>query len=138
MYGFTNCKELKLESTFKFKSEIIQINELEKGETLGYSGMFKAKDKTKIAVVPIGYEDGIIRKNTGRDVFINNKRYPIIGNICMDMMFVKVDDDVALHDTVEILRDNEHVEETAKYLETISYEVMCSIGKRVPRIINEI
>lgn len=135
MYGFTNNKELNLESTFKLKSEVIQINELEKGEKLGYGGMYIAKEKTKIAVVPIGYEDGIIRKNTGREVFINNKRYPIVGNVCMDMMFVKIDDDVKLHDTVEILKDNEHVEETAKHLETISYEVMCSIGKRVPRII---
>ena len=53
----------------------------------------------------------------------------------MDMLFVKIDENVKVHDTVEILKDNAHVEETAKHLETISYEVMCSIGKRVPRII---
>ena len=134
MYGFTNCKELNLESTFKLKSEVIQINTLEEGETVGYGGMYRATEKTKIAVVPIGYADGIIRKNTGRDVFINNKRYSIVGNVCMDMMFVKVDDDVKVHDTVELLRDIEHVEEVAKHLDTISYEIMCSIGKRVPRI----
>ena len=134
MYGFTDCKNLKLESTFKLKSEVIQINELEKGETVGYGGMYTAKEKTKIAVIPIGYEDGIIRKNTGRDVFINNKRYPIVGNVCMDMMFIKIDNDVKVHDVVEVLKDNEHVNEVANHLETISYEVMCSIGKRVPRI----
>lgn len=134
MYGFTDSKELGLESTFKLKSEVIQINELEKGETLGYGGMYTAVEKTKIAVVPIGYADGIIRKNTGRDVFINDKRYPILGNVCMDMMFIKVDNNVKVHDTVEVLKDLEHVEEVAKHLETISYEVMCSIGKRVPRI----
>lgn len=137
MYGFTNCKELNLESTFKLKSEVIQINQLEEGETVGYGGMYTATEKTKIAVVPIGYADGIIRKNTGRDVFINNKRYPIVGNVCMDMMFIKVDDSVKVHDTVEVLKDNEHIEEVAKHLETISYEVMCSIGKRVPRINKE-
>ena len=133
MYGFTNIKELSLESTFKLKSEVIQINELLEGETLGYGGMYMAKEKTKIAVVPLGYEAGIIRKNTGRDVFINNKRYPIIGNVCMDMLFVKIDDSVKLHDAVEVLKDIEHVEEVAKHLDTIGYEVMCSIGKRVPR-----
>lgn len=137
MYGFTNCKEINLESTFKLKSEVIQIHQLETGETLGYGGMYTATKKTKIAVVSIGYADGIIRKNKGRDVFINNKRYQIVGNICMDMMFIKVDDDVKVHDIVEVLRDNEHVEEVAKYLDTISYEVMCSIGKRVPRINKE-
>ena len=134
MYGFTNNKELNLESTFKLKSEVIQINTLEEGETVGYGGMYRATEKTKVAVVPIGYADGIIRKNTGRDVFINNKRYSIVGNVCMDMMFVKVDDDVKVHDKVEVLRDIEHVEEVAKHLDTISYEIMCSIGKRVPRI----
>ena len=134
MYGFTNCDKLELESTFKLKSEIIQINKLETGDTVGYGGIYTAKGKEKIAVIPIGYEDGIIRKNTGRDVYINNKRYPIVGNVCMDMMFVKVDDDVKVHDTVEVLKDIEHVEEVSKHLETISYEVMCSIGKRVPRI----
>lgn len=134
MYGFTNCKERNLESTFKLKSEIIQINELKCGETVGYGGIYTAKGKEKIAVIPIGYEDGIIRKNIGRDVFINGKRYPIVGNVCMDMMFVKIDDTIQVHDIVEVLKDNEHVEEVAKHLDTISYEVMCSIGKRVPRI----
>lgn len=133
MYGFTNFEELNLESTFKLKSEVIQINELEEGDLVGYSGAYKANERTKIAVIPIGYADGIIRKNTGRDVFINNKRYKIVGNVCMDMLFVKIDDDVKVHDTVELLKDIKHVEEVAKHLDTISYEVMCSIGKRVPR-----
>lgn len=134
IYGFVNYKELNLESIFKVKSEVIQINELEKGEVLGYGGTYIAREKEKIAVIPIGYADGIIRKNKGRDVFINEKRYPIVGNVCMDMLFVKVDDKVKIHDIVEILKDNEHVEEVAKHLETISHEIMCSIGKRVPRI----
>lgn len=134
IYGFTDDKDLDLESTFKLKSEVVQINTLEAGETVGYGGIYTAKEKTKIAVVPIGYADGIIRKNTSRDVFINNKRYQIVGNICMDMMFVKVDDKVKIHDVVEVLKDVNHVKEVAKHLDTISYEVMCSIGKRVPRI----
>ncbi len=134
MYGFTNEKDLELESTFKLKSEVIQINTLEEGETLGYNATYTAKEKTKIAVIPIGYADGVIRKNKGRNVYINNKPCEIIGNICMDMLFVKIDDSVKVHDTVEILRDIEHVNEVAKHLDTISYEIICNIGKRVPRI----
>ncbi len=134
MYGFAEDKSLQLESTFQLKSEVIQIHTLKEGDTVGYNAMFKATEETKIAVVPIGYADGIIRKNTGRNVYINGKVYEIVGNICMDMMFVKVDDDVKVHDVVEVLRDREHVEEVARHLDTISYEVMCSIGKRVPRI----
>ena len=52
----------------------------------------------------------------------------------MDMLFVKVDDSVKLHDEVVLINDNEHIEYIAKYLDTISYEVICSISKRVPRI----
>ncbi len=134
MYGFTDEKDLELKPTFKLKSEVIQINTLEEGETLGYNATYTAKEKTKIAVVPIGYADGVIRKNKGRNVYINNKPCEIIGNICMDMLFVKIDDSIKVHDTVEILRDIEHVNEVAKHLDTISYEVICNIGKRVPRI----
>ena len=133
MYGFTENKELDLKSTFSLKSQVIQINNLKPGETVGYNGKYIAKENEKIAVVSIGYADGILRKNTGRTVFINEKEYKIVGNICMDMLFVKVDDTVKLYDTVEILKDIEHIESVAKYLDTIPYEIMCSIGKRVPR-----
>lgn len=135
MYGFTKNKELDLKTTARLISEIQQIHKLKKGDTVGYGGTYIAKeDGERIAVVPIGYADGIIRKNKGRYVYINDKRYEIVGNICMDMLFVKVDNDVKLHDKVFILKDNEHIEEVAKYLDTIPYEVLCSIGKRVPRI----
>ena len=106
MYGFTENTALQLQSTFCLYSEIIQI----------------------------GYGDGIIRKNTGRNVYIHGKEYPIIGNICMDMLFVKIDDTVHIHDTVVLLKDIEHIEQVARYLDTIPYEVLCTIGKRVPRI----
>lgn len=133
MYGFTKNKSLNLQSTFSLYSEVIQINTLNKGDTLGYNGIYEAKQREKIAVVPIGYADGIIRKNTGRDVYINDQRYKIVGNICMDMLFIQIDDSVHLHDKVVILKDISHIEEVAKYLETIPYEVMCMIGKRVER-----
>lgn len=134
MYGFTNERALGLQNTAKLISEVVQIHELQQGDTVGYNGAFEAKEKTRVAVVPIGYADGIIRKNTGRNVYINDKAYKIVGNICMDMLFVEVDDDVEVHDEVYLLRDNEHIEDTAKYLDTIPYEVLCSIGKRVPRV----
>ena len=137
MYGFTNKKELNLQPTYKLISQIIQINKLKQGETVGYNGMHEAKENEKIAVIAIGYADGIIRKNTGRTVFIKGREYPIVGNVCMDMLFVKVDDMVQLYDEVEVLRDIEHIEKVAEHLETISYEVLCSIGKRVTRIYKE-
>ena len=134
MYGFSSNDKLNLKSTFSLFSEVIQINELEKGEVLGYGGKYIADKNIKIAVVSIGYADGIIRQNTGRMVYINNKRYKIVGNICMDMLFVEVDDSIKVGDKVEILKDKEHILEVASYLNTIPYEVLCTISKRVPRV----
>jgi len=88
----------------------------------------------KLQLFQYGYADGIIRKNTGRYVYINNKKYEIVGNICMDMLMVKVDNDVKVHNTVILIKDNEHINYIAKYLETIPYEVICSISKRVLRM----
>ena len=136
MYGFTDNKDLKLESTISLHSEVIQINKLHQGDKLGYGGAYIAKGDELIAVVCIGYADGLIRKNTGRYVYINNHKYQIVGNICMDMLFVKVDDQVKVGDDVIILKDINHINEVAKYLDTIPYEVLCTIGKRVPRIYN--
>lgn len=134
IYGFSPRKDLHLKSTFKLCSEVIQINTIKKGETVGYNGIYKSQEEEeKIAVVSIGYDDGIIRKNTGRDVYINGKKYPIVGNICMDMLFVKVDDKVKLHDKVEVLKDVKHIDEVSSYLETIPYEIICEVGDRVPR-----
>lgn len=133
MYGLMENKEIPLLSTFSLCSEVIQVNEVENG-TVGYSGNYKVEGRERIAVVPIGYADGIIRKNTGRNVYINNKSYEIVGNVCMDMLFVKVDNSVKVGDKVTIIKDIKHIEEIAKHLDTIPYEVMCSIGKRVPRL----
>ena len=132
MYGLLP-NNLDLQSTFSLYSKIIQINEVENA-TVGYNGNYKVDKKERIAVVPIGYADGIIRKNTGRYVYINDKRYQIVGNICMDMLFIRVDDTIKVGDKVTLIKDNEHIKEIANHLDTISYEVICSIGKRIPRV----
>ena len=56
----------------------------------------------------------------------------------MDMMFVEIDNNIKLYDKVEILKDNEHIEEVAKYLDSIPYEILCEISNRVPRIYKKI
>lgn len=134
IYGFTNDDSLQLQSTFALKSQIVQIKHLKKGETVGYQGIYKANENEIVGIVSIGYADGVIRKNTGRTVFINGREYSIIGNICMDMFMVKIDESVSLYDTVDILKDVQDIERVSKYLHTIPYEVMCSISKRVHRI----
>lgn len=134
MYGFTNDKSLNLKSTFKVHSQIIQIQKLKENETVGYNGLYKGNKNDLIGIIPIGYADGITRKNTGRTIYINNKAYPIVGNICMDMLFAKIDNSIKLYNEIEIIKDIEHIKEIANHLETIPYEVLCSISNRVPRI----
>lgn len=133
MYGLMENKQVEILPTFRLYSEIIQINNVE-NRTVGYNGNYKVIAPEKIAIVPIGYADGIIRKNTGRNVYINNQSYNIVGNICMDMLFVKVDNFAKVGDKVTIIKDIQHIEEIAKHLDTIPHEVICSISKRVPRI----
>lgn len=138
IYGFTEDNKLELESCVKLYSNVIKINNLEAGENLGYNGDFKAAKKTKIAVIPIGYADGVIRQNTGRKVYIKEKEYKIVGNICMDMLFIEIDDNVSVGDKVYILKNNDHIISSAKYLKTVPYEILCLIGNRSKRIIKKI
>ena len=133
MYGFTSDKNLKLESTFSVINHIIEIKKVKKGETIGYNGIYKAKEDILIGIVPIGYADGIIRANTGRMVFINNKEYKIVGNVCMDMLMVEIDDSVRVDDKVYVIKDVKHIEKIAKHTNTIPYETICLISKRVPK-----
>ena len=133
MYGFND--KMNLKSVVELCSEVIQIHTLKKGETVGYNAKYTAmEDNEKIAVIPIGYRDGIIRANSGRYVFINNNKYYIVGNICMDMLFVKVDSTVKEHNVVYLLKDNNHIKYVSNYLNTIPYEILTSIGDRVYRI----
>ena len=130
MYGLG---EEELLSCFQVKSTITQINELQAGESLGYNGTFTANDKTKIAIIPLGYYNGITRNYKGMYVYIKNRKYKIVGNICMNMMFIKVDDTIKVGDSVYVIKDNEHIREIAKYINTIPYEIICNIDNKIPK-----
>ena len=133
MYGLTD-NHLDLKNTFEFCSEIIEIKKLKKGETVSYDGIYKADNDELIGIVSAGYADGINRKLSGENIYINNKKYKIIGKICMDMFMVKIDDSVKLYDKVYIYKDINHIINLSKYLDTIPYELLCNVSKRVPRI----
>jgi len=132
MYGL-NDNKLELKDTFALCSEIIEIKKLNKGDVVSYNGKYKAKKDELIGVVSIGYADGVNRKLTGAHVYINNKKYEIIGSICMDMLMIKIDDSVKLCDTVYIYKDINHIKDLSNYLDTIPYELICSVSKRVER-----
>ena len=121
----------------KFVSEISQINVLNEGDTVGYVRRGKIETNgARIAVLPVGYADGYNRlfSNGGAEVFVNGKRAPVIGNVCMDMIFVDVTNvPCEVGDEVELFGPNISIQELADAANTIDYEIMTSIGSRVAR-----
>ncbi len=139
MIGETSNKSIKkqLQNSVSFKTVVSQISEVKIGESVGYSRKYKADHDTKIATIPVGYADGIPRLvgNKVGNVGINKKLCPIVGNVCMDMMMINVENaNVKEGDSVVIFNSNPTLEEFAKYCQTITYEVLTSISPRVKRI----
>ena len=141
IYGYypnENMNEkISLKQSTKLKTNVVFIKEVPKGTAISYSRNYITDKKTKIATIPIGYADGIRRSlsNIGR-VYINGKYASIIGNICMDNFMVDVTEieNIKIGDEV-ILWDNEHItiEEVAKKCNTINYEILCNVSKRISR-----
>lgn len=139
--GYLKGKVLDLMPAMTLKTQVVHVKELPEGHYVGYGRTHCTHQKTKIATIPVGYADGYSRGlgNTGR-VLIRGQYAPIIGNICMDQFMVDVTgiEDVSVEDEVVLFGkqgENEiPVEELASLLGTINYEIVCMIGKRVPRV----
>ncbi|MGN7865632.1 bifunctional UDP-N-acetylmuramoyl-tripeptide:D-alanyl-D-alanine ligase/alanine racemase [Chryseobacterium sp. 22458] len=128
----------QLQSVVSFKTVISQISMVEGGESVGYSRRYKADHLTRIATVPVGYADGIPRLigNQVGSLGVSKTLAPIVGNICMDMMMINVDNipNVKEGDTVTVFNAKPSLKEFAGYCKTITYEVLTSISPRVKRI----
>ena len=139
LYGVSNDDEEQkyLENVGTLKSVISQIRTIEKGESVGYGRRFMAEQQTRVATIPIGYADGISRHLGNRIgyVIINQKKAIILGSVCMDMLMVDVTDiECKEGNTVIIFGERPTVNEIAKLLQTIPYEVLTNISQRVKRI----
>ena len=139
LYGFGNsAKEDKnLRAIASLKSVISQIHKIEKDETVGYNRAYISKGFEKTATIPIGHADGITRiyGNGKGFVFINGKKAPIIGNVCMDMIMVNITNiDCKEGDEVIIFDETHKASDFAESANTISYEIITSISQRVKRI----
>jgi len=135
LYGEGISRNLKQVSTFK--TVISQIRNIAKGETVGYSRSGRLEKDSSIAVIPVGYADGIDRRlgNGNITFFVKGKHVPTVGNICMDMTMIDVTSlGATVGDIVELFGKNCPVSMIAKKLDTISYEVLTSIPERVKRI----
>lgn len=139
LYGFSDLEEIQkqLKTVLTFKTVISRISEIESGETVSYGRKFRAKKKTRIATLPVGYADGFRRTlGNGRGkVNINGQLVSIVGTICMDMLMVDVTNvDCNEGDEVILFGERPTVDELAESMDTISYEVLTSISGRVRRI----
>lgn len=115
-------------------SKVSMVKKVKAGERIGYGLTYTAKQDEFIATLPIGYADGLIRKNQGRKVYINDSYFEIVGRVCMDQTMVRVDERVKAGDKVEIFGEHISLASMAKDLETIPYEIICLISKRVERL----
>ena len=121
----------------KLVSNIAQIRILKKEETVGYDASFVAKTEMKIAVIPLGYADGINRKLGSKKgkVLINNTLVPIIGKISMDSFMVDISRINAKEgDLVTVFGQENSVTEIAKNLNTIPYEILATLNRRIKRV----
>lgn len=139
LYGVGNdeTERQQLETVGTLKTVILQIKDIEPGESIGYSRKFIADENIRIATLPIGYADGIPRAwgNQKGYVNVNGKKAVITGTISMDMMMVDVTGiDCKEGDRAVIFGKNPSVIEMAQALGTIPYEILTSISQRVKRV----
>jgi alanine racemase len=139
LYGFSPLPEIQsqLQSVITLKSVITQLKKVKKGDTIGYNRTFTAKKDLQIAIVPVGYADGLPRElSNGKGTMrVHNKNCPIVGKICMDMTMIDVTGlRTAIGDEVIIYDSENSLEKTGASIDKTSYELLTAISKRVPRI----
>ena len=139
LYGITpfDC-DTSLRPVMSLKSVVSHTKVLKEGESVSYGKTFTAERDMRVATVPVGYADGFMRStsNSAYTLKISGKTCKILGRICMDQLIIDVSDiDCAVGDTVTIFDSKEPhtASDLAKANDTIAYEILCSVGKRVPR-----
>ena len=139
LYGFGNDKRFSnnLTPVLSLKTVISQIHHVKKGDSVGYNLGYIAKKQTRIATLPIGHADGISRScgNGKIHVLINGQKVKTIGNICMDMMMVDITTALCEEGDEVIIFDDKNisVEQLSNSVDTISYEILASLSKRISR-----
>jgi alanine racemase len=143
----TPYKENPMKPVAHLLARILQIRDVAKGQTVGYSATWKAKRNSRIAIIAAGYADGIARKLSSTSkggpaqVWLAGQRCPIVGRVSMDMMTVDVTDvperklSKATH--AELFGKHISVDEAAGWAGTISYELLTHLGKRYARVYNQ-
>ena len=135
LYGLSLDKiEFNLKPAMVLKTKIVSTKVVEKGACVGYGQTYCFNETARIGIIPIGYADGLLRRNKYGDVEINGKRYKIVGNICMDATYILIDETVSKGDEVIIFGQLITANEMMERNKTIHYEILTSISNRVKRI----
>ncbi|MCQ2783507.1 alanine racemase [Helicobacter pylori] len=146
LYGFYPSNEMKessqtiLKNVISLKAQIVQIRSVKKGELIGYGKHFYTNEETLVGVLALGYADGLVRALGNRiQVAINNQLAPLIGKVCMDQCFVKLNDIQAKEGDEVILFGDKSAKandasEIAALLNTIPYETISTLSKRLERV----
>jgi alanine racemase len=130
----------ELEPVLALRTKIMALHEVAAGQGVSYGGLWRPVRKARVATLPIGYADGYPRHISGAEVLIRGRRAPVVGAVCMDMMMVDVSrvPGASVGDSVTLIgRDHREVitiDQIAHWADTASYEILCGISKRVPRI----
>jgi alanine racemase len=137
IYGVGHFAGLNLRPAGRFKTRISQIKRIRAGEPVGYGCADVSEKERVIAILPVGYADGLNRKlgNKTGNLFINGSKVPIIGNVCMDMCMADITGlSAETGDEAEIFGEKISIDEIAAECQTIPYEILTSIPRRVKRI----
>lgn len=146
LYGYYPSEEvkkdlIKIKPVLSLKAKISNLKTLHKDMYISYGRIFKTARESKIGTLPIGYADGYSRSLTEKaKVIINGKLVPVVGKICMDQCMIDLTDveNVKLGDEVILLGEDSNIkmdaDDIANLIGTISYEVLCMIKNRVPRV----
>lgn len=139
LYGINPDKEFipiefELKPALKLLSNLVQVKKIKKGDKVGYGATYEAQEDEWIGVVPIGYADGWTRSHQGRHVIVNGYECEIIGRVCMDQMMIRLPKQFPMGTEVTLIGDGMPVERVAAEVGTISYEILCLISDRVPRV----
>ena len=146
LYGVNPTPEADnpMQAVVELKARVMQIRDIERGESVGYGGTWTARRPTRLAIISAGYADGYLRAGSsndgtrGADVMVAGKRCPVAGRISMDLMAVDVTDleknAVRRGHMVTLIGDGITVDELAHHFGTIGYEVLTSLGRRYARV----
>ncbi|MPN14642.1 Alanine racemase 2 [bioreactor metagenome] len=133
--------KIKLCPVMEMKTVVSMVKEITKDTPVSYGRTYTADSNRRIATVPLGYADGYPRKLSNKaHMLISGKRVPVIGRVCMDQIVLDVTDVPSLSDCQLVTVFGEDngasisIDEIAKLNDTINYEIVCSISKRVPRV----